>query len=171
MHLLWQHPNRAQSQLLGPRIGPWLETMQLGMSGHGKGSSPEVPGSPGHILQGAGGPARGAGGSHPPPRAVLGAVEVGRERWDPGNCPASAFQPLQARGFNLITCFICANLFFNQSCSTRRKAATVGSIAPPCSKGEVNGSYPGWRCLQGCGPGPLLAGEAQSTPAAAWGSL
>lgn len=72
--------------------------------------------------------------------------------------PGAAFRPLQARGFNLITCFICANLFFNQSCSARRKEATVGSFAPSCSKGEVNGSYPGWRCLRGCGPGSPFVG-------------
>lgn len=70
----------------------------------------------------------------------------------------TAFHPLQARGFNLITCFIWANLFFNQSCSARRKEATAGSFAPSCSKGEVNGSYPRWRCLQGCGPGSPFAG-------------
>lgn len=66
-------------------------------------------------------------------------------------------QQLQARGFNLITCFICANLFFNQSCSARRKDITVGSFAPSCSKTEVNGSYPCWDCLLGCRPGFLLA--------------
>lgn len=73
--------------------------------------------------------------------------------------PVSAFH--QARGFNLITCFICANLFFNQSCSARRKEAPVGSFAPSCSKREVNGSYPCRRSLWSCGPGPPFAGAAQ----------
>lgn len=44
---------------------------------------------------------------------------------------------LQARGFNLITCFICANLFSNQSCSARRKEASMGSFEPSCSRGEA----------------------------------
>lgn len=74
--------------------------------------------------------------------------------------PTATFHPLQARGFNLITCFICANLFFNQSCSSRRKEAAVGSFAPSCSKGEVNGSYGGWRCSWACRPGSPFAGGA-----------
>lgn len=53
----------------------------------------------------------------------------------PGPCFPSWL--LQARGFNLITCFICANLFSNQSCSARRKEASMGSFEPSCSKGEA----------------------------------
>jgi len=85
------------------------------------------------------------GRSRPPPEPCWGLP-----RWG-GGCRLpwmAAFHPLQLRGFNLITCFICANLFFNQSCPARRKEAAGGSVAPSCSKGEVNGSCPHRRCLR-----------------------
>lgn len=76
------------------------------------------------------------------PPGPAGAAEVGRGCGLPG-IPRRRFPAAPGeRGFNLITCFICANLFFNQSCSARRKEAAVGSFAPSCSKGEVNGRYP-----------------------------
>lgn len=76
------------------------------------------------------------------PPGPAGAAELGRGCGLPG-IPRCRFPAAPGeRGFNLITCFICANLFFNQSCSAGRKEAAVGSFAPSCSKGEVNGRYP-----------------------------
>lgn len=154
----WQHPNRAQTQLPVCCIGPQLETRWPTMTGPGKGCSPEVVGSPGRILQGAGGPTRGVGASQTTTPSHAGCCRGGKGAAGSCEAPATAFHPLQARGFNLITCFICANLFFNQSCSARRKEATVDSFAPSCSKGEVNGSYPPWRCLRVRRPGSPFAG-------------
>lgn len=154
----WQHLNHAQTQLPVYCIGPRLEMRLLTMTGPGKGCSPEVVGSPGRILQGAGGPTGGVGASRTTPPSHAGCCGGGKGAAGSCEAPATAFHPLQARGFNLITCFICANLFFNQSCSARRKEATVDSFAPSCSKGEVNGSYPPWRCLRVRRPGSPLAG-------------
>lgn len=116
-------------------------------------------GGPGVISWGAGGPTGGFG-TRCPPLSQAGCCRGGKGAASSCEAPTAAFHPLQARGFNLITCFICANLFFNQSCSGRRKEAAVGSFAPSCSKGEVNGSYPGWRCSWGCGPSSPFAGGA-----------
>lgn len=64
------------------------------MTGPGKGCSPEVVGSPGCILQGAGGPTGGVGASQTtPPPAMLDAAEVGRGL----QAPAKRWPPLSTR--------------------------------------------------------------------------
>lgn len=112
---LCMYPSSTPSiwiQLPGCSVGPWLET-----------------GQPWPHSVGCCGSHRGFGTRCPPP-SQAGCCRGGKGAVSSCEAPTATFHPLQARGFNLITCFICANLFFNQSCSGRRKEAAVGSFAP-----------------------------------------
>lgn len=121
--------------------------------------------------------------SHTAPLSRGAAVRLGRYRAaKAAERPSLLSIPaLRARGFNLITCFICANLFSNQSCSARIKEVSAGLFALLVPR-ERFGQFP-WMAVRpaaprvgrtapwhGCKEGWGIPGTALWEEAAGWGS-